>query len=79
VGQRDLAQGQPGETLPDWAVRCNQVLSRIRCGIERILGWWKRSAGYRRVRYVGRNPNRLKLEFKCVCWNLKRLVNLTKA
>ena len=38
--------------------------------------WWKRCTGYRRVRYVGRDPNRLELEFKCVCWNLKRWMNV---
>ena len=74
-----LRKASRGETWPDWAVRLNQALSRVRCGIERIFGWWKRSTGYRRVRYVGRDPNRLELEFKSVCWNLKRLVSLTAA
>jgi hypothetical protein len=31
------------------------------------------------VRYVGHEPNRLELEFKCICWNLKRLTNLSAA
>ena len=57
----------------------NRQLIPIRAGIEKIFGWWKRCTGYRRVRYVGREPNRLELEFKCVCWNLKRLVSLTGA
>ena len=74
-----LRKASRGETLPGWAVRCNRLLGAVRCGIERIFGWWKRSTGYRRVRYVGRDPNRLELEFKCVCWNLKRLVTLTQA
>ena len=74
-----LRKASRGETSPDWAVRLNQALSRVRCGIEKIFGWWKRSTGYRRVRYVGRDPNRLELEFKSVCWNLKRLVSLTGA
>ena len=66
---RGRALGEPGE-------RMNQFLSRVRCGIEKIFGWWKRCTGYRRVRYVGWAGNRLELEFKCVCWNLKRLTNL---
>lgn len=56
--------------------KLNRRLSRIRCGIEKIFGWWKRCAGYRRVRYVGREPNRLELEFKSICWNLKRMTSL---
>lgn len=60
-------------------VRVNRLLSRMRCGIEKVFGWWKRCTGYRRVRYVGREPNRLELEFKCVCWNLKRLANWSEA
>ncbi len=57
-------------------VRANRWLSRLRSGIERVFGWWKRCTGYRTVRYVGREPNRLELEFKCVCWNLKRWMNV---
>jgi len=60
-------------------VRVNRLFSSIRCKIEKVFGWWKRSAGYRRVRYVGHEPNRLELEFKCICWNLKRLTNLSAA
>ncbi len=81
-GEHGIANGilrkpSRGEKLRDATVRVNQLLSRLRCGIERIFGWWKRCTGYRRVRYVGRDPNRLELEFKCVCWNLKRLATLT--
>ena len=65
--------------LPPEEIRRNQLLSRIRCGIEKVFGWWKRCTGYRRVRYVGREPNRLELEFKCICWNLKRLTTLSRA
>jgi transposase, IS5 family len=66
---RGHALGEPGE-------RMNKFLSGVRCQVEKIFGWWKRCTGYRRVRYVGWASNRLELEFKCVCWNLKRLVNV---
>ena len=59
--------------------RWNRRWSRIRCGIEKIFGHWKRTLGYRRVRYVGCDPNRLELEFKCLVWNLKRWVSLAEA
>jgi transposase, IS5 family len=83
-GKRNIANGilrKPGrgQKLRPATVRANRLLGSIRCKIEKVFGWWKRSAGYRRVRYVGREPNRLELEFKGVCWNLKRLVNLTAA
>ena len=83
-GERGVANGilrkpSRGQKLRAATVRVNRLLSAIRCKIEKVFGWWKRSAGYRRVRYVGREPNRLELEFKCVCWNLKRLVNLSAA
>lgn len=83
-GRKGVANGilrkpSRGEKLKDSDVRLNRLFSSIRCKIEKVFGWWKRSAGYRRVRYVGREPNRLELEFKCVCWNLKRLVTLNAA
>ena len=71
-GVRGQALGEPGE-------RMNKFLSSVRCGIEKIFGWWKRCTGYRRVRYVGWAGNRLELEFKCMCWNLKRLASLSCA
>lgn len=83
-GRKGVANGilrkpSRGEKLKASDVRLNRLFSLIRCQIEKVFGWWKRSAGYRRVRYVGREANRLELEFKCVCWNLKRLANLGRA
>lgn len=83
-GKHDIANGilrkaRRGEKLRDSAVRANRLFSSIRCKIEKVFGWWKRCTGYRRVRYTGHEPNRLELEFKSVCWNLKRLVSLAVA
>lgn len=74
-----LRKPSRGQKLRPATVRVNRLFSSIRCKIEKVFGWWKRSAGYRRVRYVGREPNRLELEFKSICWNLKRLVSLAVA
>jgi IS5 family transposase len=79
IGNGILRKAVRGQPLDERTLKFNQLMSRVRCGIERIFGWWKRNAGYRRVRYVGRDPNRLELEFKSICWNLKRLANLTGA
>ena len=83
-GERGIANGileKPGrgQKRRPAAVRMNRLFSSIRCKIEKVFGWWKRSAGYRRVRYVGHARNRLELEFKSICWNLKRLTNLSAA
>lgn len=83
-GRRGIANGvlrraSRGKKLRDGTIRVNRLLSSIRCKIENVLGGWKRCAGYRRVRDVGREPNRLELEFKSVCWNLKRLASLAAA
>jgi transposase, IS5 family len=74
-----LRKSSRGQKLSAATLRVNKLLSAMRCGIERPFGWWKRCTGYRRVKYVGREPNRLELEFKGVCWNLKRLVSLAGA
>jgi transposase, IS5 family len=74
-----LRKAPPKGALDARTAKLNRRLSRIRCGIEKIFGWWKRCTGYRRVRYVGREPNRLELEFKSICWNLKRMTSLTEA
>lgn len=73
-----LRRGSRGHPLGEPSLRMNRFLSGVRCTIEKVFGWWKRCTGYRRVRYVGREPNRLELEFKCVVWNLKRWVNVAK-
>jgi len=74
-----MRKGGRGPKLPAETIRLNQALSRLRSGIEKVFGWWKRCTGYRRVRYVGREPNRLELEFKSICWNLKRWMNVQTA
>jgi IS5 family transposase len=79
IGNGILRKAFRGQPLDKTTLIFNRLMSRFRCGIEKIFGWWKRSALYRRVRYVGREPNRLELEFKSICWNLKRLVSLTRA
>lgn len=74
-----LRKASRGQALPPATVRVNRLFSSIRCRIEQVFGWWKRSTGYRRVRSVGREANRLELKFKSICWNRKRRVNLGAA
>ena len=74
-----LRKASRGQKLRPATLRVNRLFSSIRCKIEKVFGWWKRSAGCRRGWYVGRAAYRLELEFKCIRWNLKRLVNLSAA
>lgn len=57
----------------------NRRWARIRGGIERVFGYWKRSLGYQRVRYRGLARNQLELHFKAIAYNLKRWSNLSPA
>ena len=77
MGNGILRKASRGQKLRPATLRVKRLFSSIQCKIEKVFGWWKRSAGYRRVRYVGRAANRLELEFKGISWNLKRLVNLS--
>ena len=74
-----LRRGKRGTPLSAAAQRLNRTLSVVRSRVEKIFGHWKRTLGYRRVRYVGWAGNRLELEIKCVVWNLKRWVNVSAA
>jgi IS5 family transposase len=61
-----LRKASRGQKLRPETVRVNRLFSAVRCKIEKVFGWWKRSAGCRRVRHVGHEPNRLELEFKSI-------------
>jgi IS5 family transposase len=74
-----LRRAHRGEKLSRHAQRRNRTYGTRRKRIEKIFGWWKRSAAYRIVRYVGAAANRLELEFKSIAWNLKRLTKLIPA
>jgi len=59
-------------TLPHWQAARNKLISPIRSAIERIFGTFKRSYGYRRVRYRGLRANLLQLRLLCIAFNLRR-------
>jgi len=53
--------------------QCNRFLSRIRSRVEAVFGIFKRSYGYRRVRYRSLAKNALQFTFLCICYNLKKI------
>lgn len=56
--------------------RCNQILSKLRCPVERIFGTLKRSYRYNRARYLGLRENNLQLTLMSIAYNLRRMEKL---
>jgi IS5 family transposase len=51
----------------------------VRCRIEKIFGTWKRSYGFRRMRWRGIVKARLQTHLTAIAYNLKRTANILKA
>lgn len=58
--------------LPHWQAVRNQLISPIRSAVERVFGTFKRSYGYRRVRYRGLSANLLQLRLLCIAFNMRK-------
>jgi len=58
--------------LADW----NEPIHRVRGRIEKIFGTWKRSYGFRRMRWRGLAKARLQTHLTAVAYNLKRTLNI---
>jgi transposase, IS5 family len=58
--------------LPRWQQRRNALISKVRSAIERTFGTWKRSYGYRAVRYMSLAANAVELQLKAIAFNLRR-------
>ena len=59
--------------LPRWQARRNALIRPIRLAVERTFGTWKRSYGYRCVRYVSLAANAVELQLKAFAYNLRRV------
>jgi IS5 family transposase len=62
--------------LPPWQALRNRLISPIRSAVERVFGTFKRTYGYRRVRYRGLQANLLQLRLLCIAFNLRKAVTL---
>lgn len=62
--------------LPHWQAARNKLISPIRSAVERVFGTFKRTYGYRRVRYRGLGANFLELRLLCIAFNLKKAAAL---
>ena len=63
--------------LPYWQRRRNELIEPIRRAVEKVFGTWKRSYGYRRVRYRGLERNGVEMLFKAMAYNLRRADRIT--
>jgi transposase, IS5 family len=78
-GIKDRIMHRPNKhhpELPRWQRRRNVLISAARAAVERTFGTFKRSYGYRRVRYFSLLANAIELQLKCFAFNLRRLAVL---
>jgi IS5 family transposase len=66
------AQAEAGRWLAEW----NGAIHRVRCRIEKIFGTWKRSYGFRRMRWRGLAKALLQTRLTAIAYNLKRTLNI---
>lgn len=58
--------------------RRNAALSKVRCQVETVFAVLKRGYGFRRTRYCGLIRNQLQLTLLAICFNLRRMLVLTR-
>ena len=66
------SQAEADRRLAEW----NVPIQRIRCRIEKIFGTWKRSYGFRRMRWRGLAKASLQARLTAIAYNLKRTLNI---
>jgi len=54
----------------------NRMIAKTRAAVETVFAVWKRSYGYRRVRYFGLARNSTQLTLLCIATNLRRALVL---
>jgi IS5 family transposase len=71
--------GKPGGDAERWLVEWNAAIHKVRGRIEKIFGTWKRSYGFRRMRWRGIANARLQTHLTAIAYNLRRTANILKA
>jgi transposase, IS5 family len=66
------SQAAAERRLAEW----NKAIQKVRCRIEKIFGTWKRSYGFRRMRWRGIARARLQTHLTAIAYNLKRTANI---
>jgi IS5 family transposase len=70
---------RPDEDPADKLAAWNGPIQRIRGRIEKIFGTWKRSYGFRRMRWRGLAKAALQLSLTAIAYNLRRAANILAA
>lgn len=60
----------------NWLAEQNGAIHKVRCRIEKIFGTWKRSYGFRRMRWRGLANARLQTHLTAIAYNLKRTLTI---
>lgn len=69
------SQREAERRLAEW----NHAIHKVRCRVEKIFGTWKRSYGFRRMRWRGIANARLQTNLTAIAYNLKRTANILNA
>lgn len=67
------------EEAQAWLKAWNQPIHRIRGGIEKIFGAWKRSYGLRQMRWRGIEKAAAQVHLTAIAYNLKRTLSIVTA
>lgn len=76
IKNRIMRRGNKHHALSARQKQRNRLIAPIRAGVETIFALWKRSYGYRRVRYFGLVRNATQLTLLALASNLRRALVL---
>lgn len=77
IKNRIMRRGNKHHALSPRQRRRNQLIAKVRAAVETVFAVFKRSYGYRRVRYFGLARNQTQLALLCTAFNLRRVLALT--
>ena len=77
IKNRIMRRGNKHHALSPRQRRRNQLIAKVRSAVETVFGVFKRSYGYRRVRYFGLARNQTQLALLCTAFNIRRALVLT--
>ena len=76
IKNRIMRRGNKHHALSARQQQRNRLIAPIRAGVETVFALWKRSYGYRRVRYFGLVRNATQLTLLALASNLRRALVL---
>lgn len=77
IKNRIMRRGNKHHALSSRQRRRNHLIAKVRAAVETVFAVFKRSYGYRRVRYFGLARNQAQLALLCTAFNMRRALALT--